>query len=85
MSFKLLPFSPRTSSRVLRMRAIPEQWSGSQMYSPEMGFVRVWLEAEESSPKKEPNWGAIYGLALSAVISAGFWAGVALLIERICK
>ena len=84
MSFKLLPFSPRTSSRVLRMRAIPEQWSGSQMYSPEMGFVRVWLEPEESL-QKETNWGAIYGLALSAVISAGFWAGIALLIERICK
>ncbi len=82
---KLLPFSPRTGNRVLRMRAIPQQWSGSQLYSPEVAFLRVWMEPEEASPRKEVNWGAISGLALSAVVSAGFWAGVAMLIERIAK
>lgn len=82
---KLLPFSPRTSSRVLRMRAIPETWSGSQLYSPEIGFLRVWLEPEESSLDRQINWGAISGLALSAVVSAGCWAGIALLVERIVR
>ena len=82
---KLLPFSPRTGNRVLRMRAIPESWSGSQLYSPEDAFLRVWLEPEESSHNRKTNWGAISGLALSAVISAGFWTGLALLIERIWR
>ncbi len=82
---KLLPFSPRTGNRVLRMRAIPEQWSGSQLYSPEVAFLRVWLEPEERNPERRTNWGAISGLALSAVISAGFWTGIAILIGRIVR
>jgi hypothetical protein len=82
---KLLPFSPRTGNTVLRMRAIPEQWSGSQLYSPEVAFLRAWLEPEERNPERRTNWGAISGLALSAVVSAGCWTGVALLIERIFR
>jgi hypothetical protein len=82
---KLLPFSPRISSRVIRMRAIPDSWTGSQLYSPETDFLRVWLEPEERPQPSGVNWGAIYGLALSAVFSAGCWTGVAMLIERILK
>lgn len=82
---KLLPFSPRTSSRVLRMRAIPESWSGSPMFSDESGFVQAWLEQEESCFRRRTNWGAIYGLAISAAVSAGCWAGIALLVERIVR
>lgn len=84
MSFRLLQFSPQGSSRVIRMRPIPEQWS-SGMYSTESGFVRAWLEHDETGIKTQTNWGAISGLALSAVISAGFWTGVALLIERVWR
>ena len=80
---KLLPFSPRTGNRVLRMRAIPESWSGSQLYSPEVGFLRVWLEPEERTFKREVNWGAISGLVLSAIVSAAFWTGLAVLVQRI--
>jgi len=83
VSFKLLHFSPQASSRVIRMRAIPEQWSESA--ASESGFVRAWLDHEEITPRTETNWGAIYGLALCAVISAGFWTGIALLVERIWR
>ena len=55
------------------------------MYSPESGFVQAWVEHDESSFRTRTNWGAISGLALSAVISAGFWTGVAVLIERIWR
>jgi hypothetical protein len=82
---KLLPFSPRTGNRVLRMRAIPDSWSGSQLYSPETAFLRNWLEPEERPVPTGVNWGAISGLALSAAISAGCWTGLAILIGRIWK
>jgi hypothetical protein len=85
VGFKLLQFSPQGSSRVIRMRAIPEQWSGSRLYSTDSGFVQAWLEHEESCVGQRTNWAAISGLALSAVISAGFWTAVAVLIERIWK
>ena len=79
---KLLPFSPRTSNRVLRMRAIPGAWLGSQFATHQPDFVDVWLEPDEAI-QQQINWGAISGLALALLVSGGFWAGLALLIQRV--
>lgn len=79
---KLLPFSPRTSNRVLRMRAIPEWWFGSQMYSNQSDFASVWQEPDENRMQEPINWGVVSGLALAIVVSGGFWTGLALLIQR---
>ena len=57
----------------------------------EKSFLQSWFERNsgENSPVagKNPgiNWGAICGMALAVAVSAAFWAGVGLIIERIWK
>ena len=85
MSSKLLQFSPQASTRVLRLRAIPERWSGSFPSSTDVAALDSWSEYEVSDPRKRLNWGAISGLALSVTFSAAFWIGLAVLIERVWK
>jgi hypothetical protein len=46
--------------------------------------LRSWIKNEDGE-RERTNWGAIYGLALSLVVSAGFWTGVGLLVERVWK
>jgi hypothetical protein len=55
------------------------------MYSPGAGFLQSWIEDDESNAPKRTNWGAISGLALSVVVSAGFWTGLAVLIQRVWR
>jgi hypothetical protein len=85
VSFRLMQFPPQSSTRIIRMRAIREPWSGPRMYSTESGFLRSWIENEDNSAQERTNWGAISGLALSIVIGASFWTGIALLIERVWR
>ncbi|MFZ0731331.1 MAG: hypothetical protein WAM79_03295 [Candidatus Sulfotelmatobacter sp.] len=85
MSSKLLQFSPLASTRVLRLRAIPERWSGSFASSTEVGAIDSWSEYEQSDLHQGVNWGAISGLALSVTFSAAFWIGLAVLVERVWK
>ena len=80
-----MQFPPQSSTRVIRMKAIREPWSGSPVYTTDSGFLKSFLEREDSSEPERSKWGAISGLALSIVVSAGFWAGVALLVERVWK
>lgn len=85
MSFKLLQFSPQSSTRALRMSEVPERWISSYAYPQDMGFVRAWMQ-DDSYPldglQKQINWGAVGGLALSLAVSGIFWAGVGLLIAH---
>lgn len=85
MSFRLLQFSPGPSTRIIRMRAIPQRWFAPSPYTPQLGFLRLWLEDDDSTVKKSINWGAISGLALSLAVSSAFWMGLALTVERIWK
>ena len=85
MSFKLLPFSPQESTRVIRMQAIPEQWSGPAACSSEIGFLKLFVEDEQTIVEKRINWGAISGLALSLAVSAGFWMLVGVTVEKAWK
>ena len=86
MTFRVLQFPAEESTRVIRMRRIPESWMGSYRYREDSGFLSSWLEdSEVDQGPRHVNWGAISGLALSIAISAGFWTGVALLIERLMR
>ncbi len=83
MSFQLLQFPP-TGTRVIRLRATPESWSGSSAYPSESSILRSWMEQDNDSEDRT-KWGTVSGLALAVVISVGFWTGLALLIERVWK
>ena len=85
MSFRQLQLSPQVSTRIIRMRAIPESWCSPSVYSREMDFLKSWFEHDESGSQGRTNWGAISGLALSVVVSASFWLGIALVVERVWK
>ena len=80
-----MQFPPQSIGRVIRMKAIREPWSGPSMYSPGAGFLQSFIENDDSEEPKRTNWGAISGLALSVVVSAGCWAGIALLIQRVWR
>lgn len=87
MSMKVLQFPLQGSTRVIRLRAIPEAWVEAYGASRDSGFLSSWLE-DDFEPNRAPGrikWGAIFGLALSLGISAGFWAVVGLIIERILR
>ena len=52
-------------------------------------FLQSWFEDDavvsESGEGARINWGAISGMVLAFAISAIFWTGVGLIIERIWK
>jgi len=89
VSFRILQFPSEGTTRVLRMRAIPEHWSTPSGYSPEIGFLRAWFEDDSpcsgNQSENRVNWGAVSGLALSVVLSVTFWTGVGVLIARLVR
>ena len=87
MTFRVLQFPAEESTRVIRMKRIPQSWMGSYSYREDSGFLSSWLDDwnEGEGGSRRINWGAISGLALSVAISAAFWTGVALFIERLVR
>lgn len=87
VSFRILQFPAEGTTRVLRLRVIPEQWSTPSGYSPETGFLQSWFEDDSRSGDQSDrtNWGAVSGLALSVAISLCFWAGVGMLVARLIR
>ncbi|HTW30427.1 MAG TPA: hypothetical protein VMD76_02040 [Candidatus Sulfotelmatobacter sp.] len=79
----MVELSPRGNSRVLRMRAIPEMWTTSSPYANDGGFLQSWFEDNSNPAARGVNWGAVSGMVLSVGLSAAFWTGVGLAIERI--
>ena len=81
MSFKLLQFPPQASTRTMR---VPLRWVGMDECMGGTGFLSSWLGDDNDSDQQREgvNWGAIAGLAVSFVISGGFWAGVGILVAR---
>lgn len=93
MSYKISQLSPRLSTRTIRMRIIPLEFclpSGApRQVNREIlakSFVQAWFE-DDSRPAAAPhaNWGAISGMALSLVLSAGFWTALAMAVGKIWK
>lgn len=88
MSFKLLQFSPQTSTRTVGLKMVPERWTEGYEYSHGVRFLPAWLEDDSDFAEghgRQIKWGAISGLALSVVVSGGFWIGLGLLIARLVK
>lgn len=87
MTFRVLQFPAEETIRVIRLNRIPKSWMGSYTYRGDSGFLSSWLDdSNEVDPgPRRINWGAISGLALSVAISAAFWTGFALLIERLVR
>jgi hypothetical protein len=81
MSFRLLQFPPQASTRAMR---VPMRWMGMDGCLSGSGFLSSWLEDDDlEEPRRQINWGAIAGLAISLAISGGFWAGVGVLAARL--
>ena len=81
MSFRLLNFPPQASTRTMRD---PMRWIGLDSRLGSGGFLSSWLNDDNDSDqsRRHVNWGAFAGLALSLVISGGFWAGLEALVAR---
>jgi hypothetical protein len=84
VSFKLLQFPQQSSTRSAR---VPVRWMDLDSSMGTNRFLSSWLGDNNDSdePKRRLNWGALAGLAISFVISGGFWAGVGVLIARAVK
>jgi hypothetical protein len=85
VSFRLMQFPPQSTTRVIRLLAIREPWSGPSVYSTEAGFVQSWINHDDNDRRGRSRLGAISGLALSVVLSAGFWTGLAVLVGRVWR
>jgi len=87
MSFKLLQFSPQTSTRIVRVKALPVRWTSLDPSPGPDGFLNSLLEDEQEHGKSGSliNWGPTLGLILSIAVSGGFWAGVGLVVSRLAR
>jgi hypothetical protein len=87
MNYKL-QLSPTSSKSSVplpvaeRRGAPPPNWD-------DVKFLRSWLvydsDLENTRTQGHLNWNMIVGLALTAVVSAGGWAGVVLLVRHFVK
>lgn len=85
MSFKLLQFPAQASTRTI---GVPVRWIDmDRCMGGGNGFLNAWLADSNDSDQlqRSVNWGAIAGVAISFVISGGFWAGVGVLVARALK
>jgi len=68
------------------MQIVPERWTEGYEYSRGVRFLPAWTDDDGgASGKRDINWGALSGLALSFVISGSFWVGIGLLVAHIVK
>lgn len=84
MSFRLVQFPPQATTRSMR---VPVRWMELDECMGANRFLSSWLgDNDNHDPsRRRLNWGAIAGVAISFVISSGFWAGVGILIARAVK
>ena len=90
MSYRVLQLSPQSSTRISRKRiTVREFWTGTSTNVLDIGVLRSWLEYDsefdEDGEYGRSNWGTVSGLALSVVLSASFWVGVAWIVGRVWK
>jgi len=88
VSFKLLQFPPQSSTRVVRMTAVPARWVAAEACMVDAGFLHSWLENEDcgnAQSDKKLNWGAISGLVISLSVSGAFWIGIGSLIAHVVR
>jgi|GEM_PF-4840662 hypothetical protein len=68
---------------------IRTKWDSPVADLEDVKFLRSWLVYDSSIERSRTpgrfNWNAVLGLALMAAVSAGVWAGIALLIARLVR
>jgi len=68
---------------------IRTKWSPPNADLEDAKFLRSWLvydsSVDENRTRGRFNWNAALGLALMTAVSAGVWAGIALLIARLVR
>jgi len=94
MSYKRLQLSPQSSTQVIRpstpSTGFVQSWFENTSFE-NSSFEDSSKSAESSSNRAEStaprsiNWGAIFGIAFSLAVSAGFWGGVVWIVTRIWK
>ena len=84
---KLSPLS-RTRETPLR-RPVSHSWRSSSLNLRDMKFLRSWLvydsEIRTGLDRGRVNWNLVSGVALAIGVSAGFWAGVGLMVAHIWR
>ncbi len=86
MSFKsLLVRSTDEAPSHLPIKA----WGSSPGNLHDMKFLRSWLVYDSELPRRfvpgRVNWNLVLGLVAVVTISAGFWAGIGLMLARVWK
>jgi hypothetical protein len=88
LSYKASQLSPQSTNaeslRVVVQSSPKESPDGRH----DMHFWRSWLELDSEGAEKRSsklNWSALLGLTVVVGVSAGFWAGVGLLIARVLR
>ena len=68
---------------------IQGRWGSLPAHLPDMKLLRSWLVYDSETPagvvRRRVNWNLLLALAAIVTVSAGFWAGVGLLISRVWK
>ena len=89
MSYRVSQRSPHSTNPLNLRVSFKAPWSDGPENFQEMQFWRSWLEFDSQldrrRSKSRVNWNAIFGLALTAGVSAGFWTGVGLTIARLVR
>jgi hypothetical protein len=94
MSYKSQLFPLSSAREIPLRRRIGLSWGSSPANLTdtdlqEMKFLRGWLvydsDIQSALEQGRVNWNLVAGLTLAIVISAGFWAGVGLIIAHIWK
>lgn len=87
MNFRTIEFSPQTTPRSARLRSTSN--CAASVGPGDIGFLRSWFEhdyeLDEVGLPRQINWDAISGLLLALAISAGFWTGLGLFLQRVWK
>ncbi len=90
MRQKRLRFLPhRDADEALLRVVMPVKGGSPPLPTREIKVLRSWIEydfqAEKPGMRGRANWDAIWGIVLVVAISAGFWAGVGLLVRHFWK
>ena len=67
----------------------PAQELSTEDYVRPKSFLEAWFE-DDAAPGQDGNgarvnWGAVSGMVLSLAVSASFWTGIVVLVERVWK
>lgn len=86
MNEKLLSTSATGTKVKVSVRS---PWSALPANLSDSRFLRSWIvydsSLDEDDEKGRIRWNVLLGMALAFGISVGFWAGVAVVVERVWK